>query len=459
MGAGIAYKISFTLDNQDTSIMLDTINDVSVASSSRLTRHPIVNGDIIADHMYKEAITVRLNGSFSLNGGTLVNINTSGSTLSNIQKLFERLKNEGIICTLMKITTDATQNLRFLQRANMVLSDISWTEKINSMNFDFTFTQVLTNTGAVISQNSMNLTEFEDGEEYSVENIGNGTPAGTEIVQDLSDDIPSTGGGGVSSEYNAPGAGLTSSTLSQTSISLTNANIENLMKDILRKLAIRGYVTTKFIEKMRSYSQAALVNYILNVNRSKGITNTEATILYNVIHDTVLTLVDSSSNAVWTYSTFTNIITLGTTFESLRDSFLGFMYDTYKSCYKYLNGIRVYQSSKAGIQKFELTIDSKSYLFVLTKNNINNTFNLDMHEIIGSSYPLRKSAQNLGSSNEWSLLDTSVSPFYKFTYDNLYIRNQQNFGAGIQLVLSGYKINELQTVIKNNYTTIIEKLG
>ena len=83
MSAGIAYKITCTIDDKETTILLDTINETSVNTSSNLTQHPIVNGDMVADHMYKDPITISLSGSFSLNGGTLMNISSTGSSLSN----------------------------------------------------------------------------------------------------------------------------------------------------------------------------------------------------------------------------------------------------------------------------------------------------------------------------------------------------------------------------------------
>lgn len=452
MGAGIAYKISFTLDNTDTNVMLDTIDDVNVGSSSVLTKHPIVNGDIISDHMYKEAITVQISGSFSLNGGTLVDINTSGSTLSNIQKLFERLKNEGIICTLMKVTTDATQNIRFLQRNNMVLTDIGWREKINSMGFNFTFTQVLTNAGAIISQNSVNLTNDED--DYPVEGIGYGTPEGTTIAQTGDDEyIPSIEDQTPDPAYMTPGNGIAEANVSTTSVSLTSINISDLLHMVINKLTSKGYVTKAFMDIIKSYSKETLIQYLKS--QVSNTTTVEQNVIYAVLKDNYTfgaKATTTKENAVFDKSF------LGLNDVSNTKRFLKYVYETYKTCYQFTNQILVYYTRRTGEQKFEITFHNqgKTMYFVLSRNNINNSYNLTMYEVNGNNYTNRRSVQNLGTyNNYWSILDTAISPFHAFAPWFIYIRYHKDFSDGIEIIHTFYSIGEIQNKIKDKYDQII----
>lgn len=137
--SNVAVQISFTLDNASKRIWLDNVNATSLSLSSTITTHPVLNGDMISDHMYKNPPTMSVSGEYSLNGNTKI---SGVSSLSSFQTLFERIKNEGVLCTIVK-TASGESGSRFLSRTNMVLDSISWTEKINSLQFSFGFTQVL----------------------------------------------------------------------------------------------------------------------------------------------------------------------------------------------------------------------------------------------------------------------------------------------------------------------------
>ena len=143
----ISCKLNPT-DQSETVFVLDTVNDNTINSSSTITNHPIVTGDMIADHMYINPDSLSINGSFSLNGSKGIVIDSSGSKLKNVEELFEKIKREGIHCTIVKVFLSESQsNLndgpRFKIRHNMVLTNIQWTERINSLNFSFTFNQAL----------------------------------------------------------------------------------------------------------------------------------------------------------------------------------------------------------------------------------------------------------------------------------------------------------------------------
>lgn len=143
--ADIAVTITYSEQGRSQTLVLDTVDDVNVMSSSTLTQHPIVDGSMVADHMFENPTQISISGSFPLEGNKKQNIEltTSGSQLANVEDLFERLKREGIRCEIVKISGN-DQQLRFLRRENMVLTNISWSESINTLDYSFTFIEAQT---------------------------------------------------------------------------------------------------------------------------------------------------------------------------------------------------------------------------------------------------------------------------------------------------------------------------
>lgn len=146
------YGVVITVHNDDeqqttTTLLLDTLEDDNVTSSSTITRHPIVTGDLVADHMYRNADTMTLRGIFSLNGSKGIVVVEGDSKLNKVQDLFEDIKNKGLLCdiTRVKIESDDSgkQSPVFKSRKNMVLSNISWTQGINDVDYSFTFNEAL----------------------------------------------------------------------------------------------------------------------------------------------------------------------------------------------------------------------------------------------------------------------------------------------------------------------------
>lgn len=146
------YGVVITVHNDDeqqttTTLLLDTLEDDNVTSSSTITRHPIVTGDLVADHMYRNADTLTLRGIFSLNGSKGIVVVEGDSKLNKVQDLFEDIKNKGLLCdiTRVKIESDDSgkQSPVFKSRKNMVLSNISWTQGINDVTYSFTFNEAL----------------------------------------------------------------------------------------------------------------------------------------------------------------------------------------------------------------------------------------------------------------------------------------------------------------------------
>lgn len=155
--------IRANIDNEDKYLYFDYVEDNKTTLTSTITTHPLVNGDTIADHMYIEPASVNFSGSFSLYGNkkgfdviTYTNKRTStertqsynysesvNTRLAYIENLFERIKNEGIMCSILK-RSNLGDTSRFKARDNMVLTSITWTEKQSSVDFDFTFNEALT---------------------------------------------------------------------------------------------------------------------------------------------------------------------------------------------------------------------------------------------------------------------------------------------------------------------------
>ena len=121
--------ISFQLEGeQETNIFLDTIDNVQVDASSTITEHPIPTGDIVADHMFKNPVTMTISGTVSLAGSSQKII--ASEKLVGFQELFEKIKNTGTLCTIYKLNK-MTDEVNFVERKDMALQSISWTEEIN----------------------------------------------------------------------------------------------------------------------------------------------------------------------------------------------------------------------------------------------------------------------------------------------------------------------------------------
>ena len=136
--------VIITNENQNSkTIILDTVNDVSIDGQSTVTTQPMVNGDEIADHMFRHGKTMSLSGTISMNGSKGIIIDGNGTTLVNFQEEFERIQKNGIDCTIYKVALSNEKDIRFLQRQNMVLTNIGWIEKINSLDFSMSFQQIL----------------------------------------------------------------------------------------------------------------------------------------------------------------------------------------------------------------------------------------------------------------------------------------------------------------------------
>lgn len=133
--ASVLLQITYMKQNEQVLLLLDTIDDTNVNARSTLTTHPVPDGTEVADHIYKEPTTMSVTGTFTDYG--------SERRLPEIQRIFEEIKDNGYLCSIVKITNNSVDDIRFMRRNNMVLDSINWTESINSMRFSLNFTQAL----------------------------------------------------------------------------------------------------------------------------------------------------------------------------------------------------------------------------------------------------------------------------------------------------------------------------
>lgn len=159
---------------------LDTCMSKSLNSNATVAQYPVEKGDTVSDHMYRNARSLNLSGSFSLAGrnsyeknnlytkdniigeleggnkswekwfeedaGELKDLSSS-NRLESIQKVFEYIQAKGILCTVMMCSgKPGDNNTRFKVRDNMALTGITWREAYNSMAYDFTFTEIISVT-------------------------------------------------------------------------------------------------------------------------------------------------------------------------------------------------------------------------------------------------------------------------------------------------------------------------
>lgn len=118
------------------SLILDSVDDFEISSENELTSHPLPNGQLVADHTIIKPCSGSVSGTFGMHASTPI------KSLAEIQQKFESIKNNGTLCTIAKFKVDGKQ-FRFMKRQNMCLTGIRWTEQIDTLDYSFSFRQVL----------------------------------------------------------------------------------------------------------------------------------------------------------------------------------------------------------------------------------------------------------------------------------------------------------------------------
>ena len=131
------------IDRLNEPIEFDLVTEQSVNATSEITQYPTISGDTIADHMIKQATTMTVGGVFSIYGNKPTTFVGADDRLTNIQSFFEKIKDEGILCTLTTVDRASNSKHRFKTRDNMALTSITWQENQSSMTFSFAFTEAL----------------------------------------------------------------------------------------------------------------------------------------------------------------------------------------------------------------------------------------------------------------------------------------------------------------------------
>lgn len=141
----MSYKtvLKINLNDEERYIGFDLTNRKSITSSANITSYPTIENKTISDHLYLEPKTIQLSGSFALNGSKGINLPEGKFRLADIEDLFELIQKEGVLSKVMTISGTNEKDFRFKSRDNMALQNITWTENLNSIDFDFTFKEVL----------------------------------------------------------------------------------------------------------------------------------------------------------------------------------------------------------------------------------------------------------------------------------------------------------------------------
>ena len=142
-------------------LVLDTQEEKTVNATATIAQQPLQNGDTMSDHMYRDPTKFNISGAFSLNGKNWdddsYNFMEKGDRLTNIQEVFEHIKDNGFLCRLTTIdendvvastsgqglTLKSNAKTRFKIRNNMALTQITWTERQNLVKFQFGFVEVI----------------------------------------------------------------------------------------------------------------------------------------------------------------------------------------------------------------------------------------------------------------------------------------------------------------------------
>lgn len=148
------YGEVYSQDEAVKILMLDVVKTKSITASSTITNQPLQSGDTMSDHMYRNPTTFNVSGTFALNGENANDISygfvgKENDRLTQIETLLEKIKDEGYLCDLITMSFDDNgkndvNNTRFKVRKNMALTNITWSEKLNSIDYQLSFQEVIT---------------------------------------------------------------------------------------------------------------------------------------------------------------------------------------------------------------------------------------------------------------------------------------------------------------------------
>lgn len=367
------------IDGEEKNFYFDYVEANTTNLSSDICTHPLVNGDIIADHMYINPATVSFSGTFSLLGNKKANDGYnfgSSDRLANIQETFERIMKEGIPCTLVKMGQNGDQT-RFKVRKNMVLNTITWIEHQSSVDFSFSFYETL--TADVSAEVEYKLNESDDT---------------LPIVTDPN-------------------------ILSVTDTLIDENDIYQILLNTLKE---NGVVDDEFLTSVFNYcstidSTSSSINTIgiaIGVITTLTLVFGVATLVVDALFIVgVVLFFKSITKSKYKIKPFKNYKTEKDLNKEIKRflEFYGEMCiyfdDLYKKMYMYGFG-------KNDIQKCFVTIDNDNYIFNFTKSTRNSNYSLSVTSIDGSnkanvSNIAEKAIANIGECNKSNILFTTSS--------------------------------------------------
>ena len=142
-----AYKIVLIVDDTDY-INLDFVNKYGSTGSIDIFTHPLITGDIVADHIVRQPKTATITGKFSslqeANYTDFSNFETSSSSsnrLTNIQAYFENVRDKALFVTICMINENEEE--QFISEKNLVLKSFTLDKSQTTADFTMQFQEIL----------------------------------------------------------------------------------------------------------------------------------------------------------------------------------------------------------------------------------------------------------------------------------------------------------------------------
>lgn len=125
------------------TLILDAVSEPQSTYSNTVTEHPIVSGDMVADHSYKNPMQLSFSGSAALKGHTGAIFDTQVITPSKLQEIFKQIKDNAYLCEIVKISVSNKDDIRFSRHSFMTLTSMTIVEKINTIDYTLGWQQVM----------------------------------------------------------------------------------------------------------------------------------------------------------------------------------------------------------------------------------------------------------------------------------------------------------------------------
>ena len=373
--ADIAMSVSCIIDGVNKVFLLENIEDIPITESSTISKHPIPTGEYVSDTMYKEPVTMEVTGTFSLAGKKGI-VFTEGSQLSleDIQSFFRKIKNEGILCDLVKVKVIDNNSPRFSIWKSMALQSIQWVEKINSLGFTFSFQQVMQvniseydvdledeNLPDVEEPKTLNFTESLFKEEDIIKVITEVCNSWGIIGKDFLNELKSLG--------KSAAVGLVGGSITAIAVAVIIGSIVSGGAILLiGAIAAISFCLIKLISEIKKRAKRKVHEFKVYKSRKK---TEEEMKRYIKMNDDILK-----------------------EFQQLNKK------------------MAVYQVSSDKAQQCILTIDDEYYCFTFTRNNNNNSYGLTILDLNGNIASNTKTISNVREGAKKSLdecnSDTSI---------------------------------------------------